>query len=803
MKEMILENKMIRFEFCTESGKLTSVRNKTSGNEYLQATPTIGNLFRVAHDLRKDFEITGPEGKTPMLADLPGDLAGNEFSPFADVEVSFGSEESRGAGVLIEYVSRQAGLMAKVGVTLDDEEPVSVWSMSLKNIGSSPVEAYCSFPLVSGISLGDGQANQMVVNNQAGYVLPLWSREGGIYGNAAQMSMQWGCVFDERSGDALGFVVNDAEVRNKQIRYHEPSIEVSYFPPVVLDPDEEVILPDAQLLVYCGDWKPTASAYRRWFTEVFTSAPQADWIRNLDGHGAGWFEKKLLPKPGRYPRVSVPLDTFEDLADIYRFAPSDNIEFAFHCSRSMPTETTGKPMLWTDGDNILRDDLGGADALREGIRQIHELGHHLTLYIEGFLCPGDADIITAGTGKDWMVTNKDGTNAGSYTQEGMDLGCGLLHMCPGADGWQDHLARTAARLVSETGADGVRLDSLGFYFFPCFNPEHNHKSPFDYNLWVRGLLEKVAAAVRRVNPDALLTTEAGPDFYAEHFTGCLTQQNDTARIAAGVSVPPMRVAVPEYCVLPHATCGPVAASLMGYPGGTQSILTSVDRMRELDLKWRAVRHPGARVIRWGTVCDDPRSDRDDVVCRRFSSDELDVIVGARPVYPPNPGGSEAWTDGVAINANIDVCRDTVSTSLTWKPDGTAPTQGFVWDIENLRVEKLVPATSGDTVTLTTQANWFMAILGDDRMPPIAHVDLPLRAHRGDELTFRVSLLGAESGESFHGALFAPVLGVTDSLSIWAPGTHRFTVDKTMAPGLYLIQLDSEDFLGYRGFLEVC
>ena len=54
---------------------------------------------------------------------------------------------------------------------------------------------------------------------------------------------------------------------------------------------------------------------------------------------------------------------------------------------------------------------------------------------------------------------------------------------------------------------------------------------------------------------------------------------------------------------------------------------------ELDRNWRCARYPVADVIRWGDALhDNPTADRADVACRRFGSDTLDVIVGARPRY---------------------------------------------------------------------------------------------------------------------------------------------------------------------------
>lgn len=70
--------------------------------------------------------------------------------------------------------------------------------------------------------------------------------------------MQWGCVFDEASGDAFAFIVRDSDLLNKQIRYDRPFIEVNYFPPKVLAAGESITLPEVEILVYEGDWKKAA-----------------------------------------------------------------------------------------------------------------------------------------------------------------------------------------------------------------------------------------------------------------------------------------------------------------------------------------------------------------------------------------------------------------------------------------------------------------------------------------------------------------------------------------------------------------
>jgi hypothetical protein len=795
-----LENRLVRFSFDAESGALESIVNKATGNEYLRGSGGAENIFGVYHDFDKEFNVTAPSDGTPCFADSPEKIAKQRFSPSSSVHASFSRRDTETRRSLtISYKNPSLSILAKLTVALAADSETSVWKLTLKNFGSSTVELMACFPLINGLRLGDGRRNLMVVHDQAGYILPLWSAEGGIYGNAKYMSMQWGCVFDEQSGDAFGFIVDDPEIRNKDIKYEKPAIKVNYFPPVVLQPGETYTLPKAQYLVYTGDWKKTATAYAGWCARYLKSVKHADWVRNIDAHGSGWFSVET--EDGPVPPFPYTMESFREVVGQYQREPMDNYEFAFHCQRSRPKQVTGKTTLWTDGDNVLREDLGGAKALREGLTKVHGLGYHFTFYVEGYLCPGDADIVTGGKAQEWAVMNKDGTNTGSYTRQGIEQGGGLLHMCPGAKGWQNHLAKTAARLVRETGADGVRLDSLGFYFFPCYNPKHKHANPFDYNVWVRQLLEKVATAVRKVNPDCLLTTEGGPDFFAPHFDGTLTQHWLDRKIAVTRDVSPMRIAVPDYAVVVHGPCGPVATSLMGYPGGVSGSGTP-DRMNELDLKWRAVRHTAAKVIRWGDAAhDNPTATRKDVECRRFSSPDTDVIVGARPLF------SDAWKkakerSGVAMNAHVDVKKGRASYQVTFESGKRKPRYTVLWDIEKLQMSVVKPAVTGGKTTIEVDSNWFMVVFGYSGAPPVANMSLPVSVHVGEEIEVRIDLVGAPAKAALRGKLTAPVLGLTTPKSIQVSGVHTFRVAEGIKPGNYPVQLDSRAFAGCRRYLEV-
>ena len=800
-----LSNRSVRFGFERDTGRLVSAINRVTGNDCLRASNEAGNVFCVYYDFAKEFEITGAPGMTPYAAPKPSNICHRVFSP-REAHVVAMDEKRSGAfrSLTMTYADEDGQWRVKLTVTLVGESPSSIWKMNLENTGPSPLECMCSFPRIGGVSLGNGRRNMMVVHDQAGYILPLWSATGGIYGNASHMSMQWGCVFDEASRDALAFIVRDPGLRNKQIRYDKPSIEVSYFPPRMLKPGESVTIPDTEILVYGGDWKRAAVAYSAWFSRHYKSVKHATWVRNLDGHGSGWFAKRDQSRDERYNRVTYPLDSFAEIADLYRLAPMETCEFAFHCRRSMPTEVTGKSVLWTDADTVIREDLGGAKALKEGLSEVHDLGGHFTFYMDCYLCPEDSDLALEGKAREWAVMNKDGSNTGNYTKQGKEIGCGFYHMCFGAKGWQRHLARRAADLVKKTGADGIRLDSLGFYSFPCYNPAHKHKSPFDHNQWACELLETVAAAVRKVNPHCLLTTEAGPDFYTRHFDGCLTQHGitHTHKTAVSRDVAPMRVAVPDYIVLAHVPCGPVAASLMGYPGGTQGP-GATGRMVELDLKWRSLRFATADILRWGNAAyDNPTSSRKDVECRRFSDDFADVIVGARPAFPEGAVADLTPERGVALNSNVDLKKGNVTYTVTVDTGRRRPQKLFVWDVEKLAVEEIEPLVTEGKTTFEVKSNWFMALIGYRGSRPIAQMELPLEVSRGDELRVECRLLGVGPRTRLEGRLFAPMSGSKRAIVVSLPGEARIKIPQSTPPGKYLIQLSSKQFHGFRRFVRV-
>jgi len=532
-------------------------------------------------------------------------------------------------------------------------------------------------------------------------------------------------------------------------------------------------------MIGTGDWKPVARAYNAWFGATFKMAETPLWAREMDGWMGAWFAKKggLIPGGGRGPAHA--LNSFAELPEYYRESPVDLIEYAFH------TQGSALYNVHTDGDNILRSDLGGAPALKQGIEAIHRLGFRFLFYVEGYIVHEKSELAQSGKAQRWSLMHKDGTLTGNYTKQN------FYHMCPGCVEWQDHLAEVASRLVRETGADGVRLDSLGFYFLTCYNPAHHHDTPFGYNQWIQQLLDKVSRAVRAVNPDCLLMTEAPVDFYSQWFHSALvfTYPRD---------IPPMRLALPGYRLVVYNPGGPVFASLSGHVGGCNGYPNFPER-RQLDENWRSLRQGVGKTLAWGEVADeDPQASLPDVTCRLFYGPEYCVVVGARAAS----NAPLRFPDNMGLSSQRE--------PFTVRVKGVSgPLEGaYLYDLEKATVNPLKVRNEGEEWTLPIEnSNWFMVVLCKPQGPMIGTFDAVRTLHAGESADLDLALLSSPRGKAkplarllSRGLAFAP--RNTPSVSVSLPGKATLVVPEGTPPGRYEVELKGEKLMGIKRFVVV-
>lgn len=756
-----LETPQARVAFSRANGSLVSLRNQMTGDEYLKEPRKLGNPFRVYTDFIRPFE----------LQDDPADIAATALDPFSCRLRS--ATAAGGSKLALVYGDQGEHWELRLTVTLG-EAGRSEWSFEVGNIGPGPGEVMVDFPYLYRLCLGGNRRKDLAtVLEQAGHIAPAVDHPGGIYGNGGEWSMQWHCVWDPESGSALGMIVKDPEVRNKRLSDDSPSLRVGTFPPALLKPGERLALPPVELLIYRGDWRPTARAYRAWFAGAFHPLAPPEWVRRSDSFTGAWFGKR----GGAAMGGATEMESFRDLAESYRRRPVDNAEWAFHdrgCQFPVSAPGVEPPQyIHTTGDNVLREDLGGAPALREGIAAVHALGSHFTFYVEGYIVHESSELARDGRAARWSVMHKNGTITGNYTEQG------FYHMCPACEEWQDHLAAACGRLIRETGADGVRLDSLGFYFLPCYNPAHRHPHPFVYNEGVRQLLDKVSRAVRAANPNALLTTEAPVDCYAAYAHGALNSMCPR-------DIPPMRLAVPNYHPLIYGALGPVWGSLSGYVGGAGA----------MDLNWRSARFPVDETVLWGEVEDDPIVTEDRLVCRLFRGTDHWALVGAR-VDSDEPHLFPRGLDGQPV-LGLDGRKEPVYVRVPGLAE--AVESAAACDVETLEpLPVTVERLAGD-LALSVESRWFVVVLRKAECRPLVSFGNLSAVTPGEEVPLQLSIVSSEAKGLAVATLHAPGLAVEQKVKV--PGIAMLQVPKGTPPGHYRVTLEGPGVLGHKRFVEI-
>lgn len=669
-----LENERVSIGFDTNSGGLTRLFCKDTQTEFLSRDMVFPAApFLVWTDFHTDYRF-----QDHVRPGRPDDFAGTRLAPRC---ASF----HRTADTLTVVYRLSAFLTARVEITLDGIR--SRWKLALSNQGDAAISLLPAFPCLDGVALPDDA--RMLGVNQAGAVDRIWHYPGGVYGNAADQSAQLGCLFDH--GACLGFYIEDPHFSAKEIRYEKPAVQIRYFPQRLLAPGEMLTLPAAVLLLYHGSWKQTALAYGEWFRSQFVLPAVPEWLRKVDVYRGMWFEKNGKPNSADGIPLGTPLNHFTEMTRHFEETNADLIEYAFFCSLSAAdtplweTNCCGSTRRHTDGLNEIRADLGGMSALKEGVRRVHGIGKKVMLYVEGLIVPEESELFRRiPQAADWLYMNPDGSNDGPYTDNG------FRHMCCGCPEWQDHLAATCARLVSETGADGVRLDSFSFYHWPCYHPAHHHASPFDCNQWMLQLLQKVSSAVRRVNPNAVLATEAATDFDRLYMNMALDQYLDPDRIAYGAEdCSVFRVLFPEYYI-PRINGGPVFESLLLMPDGCHE-------MPPLSGKWRAARKWLGEIYTAGRASEvSPEVSGAGAQCRMLVSGQEAVLIGSRPFFE---------TSGSTDSTRVTLIHDRKTTEIRVELP-FSPSEIRLFDIEQQTECAPDYSLSGQALTLKTDANWY-------------------------------------------------------------------------------------------------
>ena len=286
-------------------------------------------------------------------------------------------------------------------------------------------------------------------------------------------------------------------------QYPRLCLTVSHYPLAV--EGEKITTPKTFVAAYQGDWRRGAEDYREWKNTWFVPRKKPEWIQELTG-----FQRIIMKH--QYGEIFY---NYPDLVDIYKQGAKVGIKLLLVFGWWAGCFDNGYPVIEPD------EKMGGGEALREAIAEIHRLGGRVLLYTNGRLIDVKTDFFKK-YGKDICEIDIDGNEYREHYRFGNN---GTLlrkygHLsfamgCHATDAWSDQLVEYAEKEMSY-GADGVFFDQIGGAITNiCFNPNHKHGRRGDRQNEYR--IQNIDRVRSLLVGDQALTSENICDVFGSHF----------------------------------------------------------------------------------------------------------------------------------------------------------------------------------------------------------------------------------------------------------------------------------------------
>ncbi len=282
-----------------------------------------------------------------------------------------------------------------------------------------------------------------------------------------------------------------------------------------LEPELEQSLPSLIVGVHAtGDWHVAVNQY----SKRRPAAPTIDipaWFRDqgaiysFSGFGGGSIYMA-------YPHASLDtrIASFHELPRLLDEAQSLGTNILYLWDYWEGATEGNRPAYWNKGDYNPRKDLGGADALKEGVRNLHEQGGRIIFYVEWFIAYWYSEIGKA-SGEHWAARRHTGDPYDHYAHN---------YTLAAGGAWREHIIDVAVSLVREFDIDGIYLDSMGWQMnWPAATRAENKRyTSKEFTLAALQLVERMRAAIRKIKPDAIVMGENTGGLLPDYWDGGLS-----------------------------------------------------------------------------------------------------------------------------------------------------------------------------------------------------------------------------------------------------------------------------------------
>ncbi len=550
-----LANGSVALSFSRQTGALVSLKNLRTNDEYLKGPENDGNPFRVYLDTTDDMPPAAKAGD-PFRVTPVEDAMGGKTIDAKDCRLVKSAFNREGAAGVLSLVLAHpdSKLEFMLTVTLPDDDVVAQCALEIGNAGSKAHRVMTAMPYLTGISLGpDRASNKGVKVRQWGMTnLPAWSDTGWPY---PIWNMRWNAVYDYGADEGLGVIVADGKAQPGRIfrRFAPSGMSVLHYPAPMLAPRQRIKLPTAKILVHQGDWRFVGRKYRDELDEDFTQRMAPEWLKQISVLGSCPNFAAVAQGPGDTGRTPP---SFEDSAAHLLSWPYE----AGGCA-GWPQAIKGGEFPTYTGDYAVRADMGGAESLKKAIEKAHAADQRVLLNIAFHTIHRDAQFLRGKNPADYWV--QPGPKA-EFDQSPEKKN---FFACMGYKPWQDQLISVCTRLLKETGADGFYLDEGGGVYWPCFNPAHHHKSPYNVGekLWGVKFHQRLRQAMDQVNPQTMLITENVNESLLPYLDGAHSGETPTR------DFPPFAFVFPRFRSAGYAPVIPAMLSDMNAGDGAAAM----------------------------------------------------------------------------------------------------------------------------------------------------------------------------------------------------------------------------------------
>jgi len=384
-------------------------------------------------------------------------------------------------------------LDVEVGIELESISGLSYWTITVKNKSKNWGIWIVDFPYISGIK---AEGMKLAYPHFLGRLVSLpGSLPIKMIYPSSSATMQYSTVLSDSKG--LYLAAYDSECYYKEFLYEDGiSYRMRNFPEEMGLLGKDFTLPyKAVVGSLDGDWIEAAKIYRNWASKQ------------------KWCSKGRLSE-----RKDIP-SWFKDISVWFVGSPSENMD---KLCKVLDTSVAFHWYNWHEipFDKFYPDYFPPKEGFADRVQELQNSGIRIMPYINARLWDTAA--------KSWESENPE-----PYTTKDRGLEKYIEHwanqnhsvMCPYTEFWQRKVSEIVKTLVRKYKVDGVYLDQIASMSpVLCFDKSHGHPAGGG-NHWVKGyrkLVEETRKDARRINPDAILTTEDHAEPFLDLFDGFLT-----------------------------------------------------------------------------------------------------------------------------------------------------------------------------------------------------------------------------------------------------------------------------------------